>query len=91
MSNVIYLDISRRPRRPEGDIDCQIRQEDLEDLKIRKQRRDAAFKHWKRLNDRIPWMKLNDYPVAPGVPHVIPVNGSSYHVNRRPYFRLRVD
>jgi len=93
MGEVISFDVSHRPARPKGDLDCQIRQEDLEELKQLGQRADQAVQDWKHLNDRILWMLLNDYPVEPGArrPRVIPVKASSYQVNRRPYFRLKVD
>lgn len=79
--------------RPEGDIDCVVRQEDLEELKILGRRAHEAVDAWKKKRDILLWMALNGYPVEAGArtAYAIKIPGSTYSVDRASHYRLVVD
>lgn len=82
-----------RPSRPDGDIDCQVRQEDLEEMKILGRRAHEAVEAWKKKRDRLLWMVLNGIPVEPGAraAYAVKIPGSTFSVERGTHYRLVVD
>lgn len=60
------------PARPEGEVDCQIRQEELEQTILLGKKIDHLKKRRSRLVNSIKWRKMNGFPVEPGV-HAVKV------------------
>jgi len=92
MGKLIELPVARAPRRPKGDIDCQVRQEDLAELQVLRRQWGDATRALRNKTEAILWMLLNHYPVEPG-PHTAyaqPVNRPPYRVNGSTYYRIMV-
>ena len=93
MDNVIELyRPARKLKRPRGDIDAVIRQEDLERLLLLGNRAHEAVQEWRVLHGRLLWMVKHGIPVEPGVhtAQAILVRKRPHRVNGCEYYRLSV-
>ncbi len=68
MGKLIEFDFvrKRRPKRPSGDLDCTLRQEDLEEIVQCKRQAHQALMSLRQKQDYVIWHLLNGTPVEPG-------------------------
>lgn len=93
MNNVVEFALKgRRPRRPAGDLDAVIHQEDLEELILLGRRAHESVQAWKKKNDALLWMALNGWPIEPGVhtARAVTVSRKAHQVNGSQFYRLVV-
>ena len=92
MGEIIELDRTRRPRRPPGDLECQLRQADLEEAVRLRRVAHEALAALREKQDYICWFLLNDLPAEPGLrsARLVLVNRPPRQLKGASYYRLVV-
>ncbi len=80
------------PRRPEGDIDCCIRQATLDDILALRRRVHEARRARNHIEAEVLWMLRDGRPVEPGAhtAYTLPIERAGYPVRPSSFDRLVV-
>lgn len=94
MAEIIQIDFARvrRPKKPKGDLECTIRQSDLEEIMELKSQTHELLTALRERQDYVGWHLLNGTPVEGGklTARMIKVNRQPRQIQGATFYRLLV-